>query len=93
MKAKNYYMYVLLCADKTLYCGFTNDVRRRFRTHQSYCGAKYTRVKSRHPLQLIYQEEFTDKHSALSAEYHFKHQPRSRKITYLQEHGVNVDNL
>lgn len=93
MKANNYYMYVLLCADKSLYCGFTNDVRRRFRTHQSYRGAKYTRVKSRHPLKLIYQEKFADKHSALSAEYHFKHQPRSRKITYLREHGVNVENL
>lgn len=93
MKAKSYYIYVLLCADNSLYCGFTDNVQRRFKTHQSYRGAKYTRVKSRHPLKLIYQEKFNDKHSALSAEYHFKHQSRKHKIVYLKNHGVNVVNL
>lgn len=93
MKAKPYYIYVLLCADNSLYCGFTDNVQRRFKTHQSYRGAKYTRVKSRHPLKLIYQEKFDDKHSALSAEYHFKHQSREHKIVYLKNHGVNVVNL
>lgn len=93
MKIKHYYIYVLLCADHTLYCGFTNNVQRRFKTHQAYRGAKYTRVKSRHPLKLLYQEEFNDKHSALSAEYHFKHQPRSKKLAYLSQHGVNINNL
>lgn len=93
MLIKHYYMYVLLCADHSLYCGFTNNVSKRLKTHQAYRGAKYTRVKSRHPLKLIYQEEFTDKHSALSAEYHFKHQTRIHKLRYLKQHGVTIDNL
>lgn len=93
MKAKPYYMYVILCADQSLYCGFTDDVIRRFHTHQAYKGAKYTRVKSRHPLKLIYQEKFMDKHSALSAEYHFKHQSREQKINYLANHGINVKKI
>ncbi|EEU30676.1 GIY-YIG catalytic domain protein [Limosilactobacillus coleohominis 101-4-CHN] len=93
MQTKPYYIYVLLCADQTLYCGFTDNVERRFKTHQTYRGAKYTRVKSRHPLKLIYQERFDDKRSALSAEYHFKHQTRQHKLAYLRQHGVNIQEL
>ncbi|WP_251546920.1 GIY-YIG nuclease family protein [Limosilactobacillus caecicola] len=92
MSNKPYYMYVLLCADDSLYCGFTDNVARRFHTHQAYKGAKYTRVKSRHPLKLIYQEKFADKHAALSAEYHFKHQSRQRKVAYLHAHGIKIKN-
>lgn len=83
-------MYVLLCADHTLYCGTSNDVAKRFAAHQTYKGAKYTKVKTRHPLKLIYVEKFTDKHAALSAEYHFKHQPRLAKVKYLREHGIDL---
>lgn len=92
-KSKPYYIYVLYCADDTLYCGFTDNVQRRFKTHQDYKGAKYTRVKRRHPLRLIYSEKFTNKHDALSAEYHFKHQPRPKKVAYLIAHGVSVSHF
>ena len=91
MASKNkYYMYVLYCADDTLYCVFTTNVARRFATHQAGRGAKYTRVKSRHPLRLIYQTSFDSKHDALSAEYHFKHQPRAKKVAYLAAQGISV---
>lgn len=83
-------MYVLLCADHTLYCGSSNDVQKRFAVHQAFKGAKYTRVKSRHPLKLIYVEKFPDKHAALSAEYHFKHQARQAKLSYLAAHGLDL---
>lgn len=89
-KSKTYYMYVLYCADHTLYCGFTDDVQRRFATHQAYKGAKYTRVKRRHPLKLLYWQQFATKHDALSAEYHFKHQSRQKKEVYLRQHGVTI---
>lgn len=89
-KSKPYYIYVLYCADDSLYCGFTDNVQRRFDQHQTYKGAKYTRVKSRHPLQLIYQQEFGSKHAALSAEYHFKHQTRQKKERFLKAHGIDV---
>lgn len=91
--AKHYYLYVLYCADDTLYGGFTDDVRRRFATHKAYKGAKYTRVKARHPLQLAYYQEFDNKHDALSAEYHFKHQPRAAKEAFLKSHGVTLAPL
>lgn len=90
MASRYYYIYVIKCADGSLYCGFTNNVMRRFKQHQTYQGAKYTKVKSRHPLTLIYHERFSSKHDALSAEYHFKHQPRAKKVDYLKKHGVNI---
>lgn len=89
-KGKAYYIYVLYCADGSLYCGFTDNVARRFAAHQEFRGAKYTKVKSRHPLQLVYSERFSSKHDALSAEYHFKHQPRRQKLLYLARHGVKL---
>lgn len=88
---QQYYFYVLLCADQTLYGGYSTDVYRRFEAHQAGKGAKYTKVKSRHPLKLIYFETFTDKSDALSAEYAFKHQSRQKKLAYLAAHGIQVD--
>ena len=93
MVNKDYYFYVLYCADDSLYGGFTDDVQRRFATHQAYKGAKYTKVKSRHPLQLAYYQQFSSKHDALSAEYHFKHQSRAKKLAFLKAHGVFLDQL
>lgn len=93
MVNKYYYIYVLYCADDSLYCGFTDNVMRRFQTHQNYGGAKYTRVKKRHPLRLIYSEKFLSKHDALSAEYYFKHQTRRQKEKFLSDHGVNLQKI
>ncbi|CAH0417026.1 GIY-YIG nuclease family protein [Periweissella fabaria] len=87
---KEYYMYVILTADNMLYTGFTDDVARRFATHQAFKGAKFTKIKSKHPLTLLYQEAFATKHDALSAEWHFKHQSRAQKEMYLREHGVDI---
>lgn len=90
MSEKEYYMYVILTADNMLYTGFTDDVARRFATHQAFKGAKFTKIKSKHPLTLLYQEVFATKHDALSAEWHFKHQSRAQKEMYLREHGVDI---
>ncbi|WP_338209415.1 GIY-YIG nuclease family protein [Lactiplantibacillus paraxiangfangensis] len=87
---KNYYFYVLLCADQTLYGGFTDNLQRRLATHNAGKGAKYTRPRTRRPLQLIYHEVFNDKSSALKAEYAFKHQSRAAKLKYLALHNVNI---
>ncbi|MCM0582291.1 GIY-YIG nuclease family protein [Weissella diestrammenae] len=88
MVDKNYYMYVLLTADNTLYTGFTDNVQRRLATHAAGKGAKYTRPASRHPLKLLYDEVFTSKSDALKAEARFKKLPRQKKVKYLMAHGV-----
>lgn len=86
---KPFYMYVLLTADDTLYTGYTDNVERRFATHQAGKGAKYTRIAKRRPLKLLYSEEFATKHDAMHAEAMFKKQTRQQKIIYLKEHGVD----
>ena len=72
-----FYVYVLACADGTLYTGYTNDVEQRARTHNAGKGAKYTR--SRTPVEVVAQARFATKHEAMSAEYRFKRLTRRQK--------------
>ena len=74
---KHHFMYVIECADGSLYTGYSPDVQARFAAHQAGTGAKYTR--GRGPLNLLAIAEFATKHDAMSAEYHFKRLSRDRK--------------
>ncbi len=74
-------MYVLRCADDTLYTGYTTDVDRRVAEHNgesSKSGAKYT--KARRPVQLVYQKEFETRSEAMSFEANFKQLTRKEKL-------------
>lgn len=75
--ASAHFMYVLSCADGTLYTGYTTDVEARVRAHNAGRGAKYTR--SRTPATLVAQARFATKHKAMSAEFRFKQLARSEK--------------
>ena len=77
------YVYILKCADDTLYCGWTTDPDARLRAHNSGRGAKYTR--SRLPVEMVYLEEFEDKHEALSRELHIKRMSREKKMKLILE--------
>ena len=74
---KQHFMYVIECADGSLYTGYSPDVQARFAAHQAGTGAKYTR--GRGPLNLLAVAEFATKHDAMSAEYRFKRLSRDRK--------------
>lgn len=87
--AKNYYFYVLLCADNSLYGGFTTDVAKRFATHVAGKGAKYTKLHR--PLKVLFSQSFDNKHDALHAEWTFKHQSRQRKLQFLKAQGISVE--
>ncbi|MFT8702852.1 putative bifunctional fused protein; tRNA1(Val) (adenine(37)-N6)-methyltransferase; UvrC-Intron-type (URI) endonuclease [Oenococcus oeni] len=78
-----YFFYVIQTADNYLYAGTSDDVNRRFATHQAKKGAKFTRAAIRHPLKLVYQEEFSSKSEALSFEAKFKHLSRIEKERYI----------
>ena len=77
-----YYVYLLRCADGTLYTGFTNDLARRLAAHNAGRGAKYTR--GRRPVELVYWESFSNKSSALRREYAIKRLPRGQKLALIQ---------
>ena len=78
------YMYVVECADGTLYTGYTTDVERRLKTHNAGKGAKYTRARL--PVKLLYSEVFDSKPEAMSAEALFKRKRREKKLAYIKEH-------
>lgn len=73
-----YYTYIVECADRSLYTGYTTDVKARIRKHNSGKGAKYTR--SRLPVKLVYYEEYETKREAMSREYYIKQMSRKSKL-------------
>lgn len=74
-----YYVYILECADKTLYVGSTNDIQKRLHTHNnSKQGAHYTKI--RRPVVLKYSESFKTKSEALKRECVIKKLKRVDKL-------------
>ena len=55
--AGHHFTYIVRCRDRSLYTGWTTDLEKRIRTHNSGKGAKYTR--SRKPVELVYHESYT----------------------------------
>lgn len=71
-------VYVVRCADDSLYCGITNDLPARLAAHQAGKGAKYTR--GRGPLVLAASIRCRDKRVALRVEHAVKRLPRPEKL-------------
>lgn len=71
------YVYILECADHTLYTGWTNHLEERVKAHNEGKGAKYTR--SRRPVKLCYYEIWPTREEAMKREYAIKQLPRKAK--------------
>ena len=82
-----WFVYMLRCADDSLYTGYTDDVQRRLTAHQSGKGAKYTR--SRLPVELVYSEALPDKSAALRREAAIKKLSREKKLALVQAHTID----
>jgi len=78
-------VYLLECADGTLYCGITTNMARRLAQHNGLAagGARYTR--GRRPVRLLALRLCADKGEALRLEQRIKASPRGQKYTILQE--------
>lgn len=83
--AKPWFVYMLRCADDTLYTGITDDVQRRLEAHESGKGAKYTR--GRGPLTLVYQEKCEDRSTALRREHAIKRLTRAEKLILIEKNS------
>ncbi len=83
-----YYLYILECADKTLYTGITTDIKRRLKEHNSSdLGAKYTR--GRRPVKLAYQQAFNDRSLASKAESRAKKLSHLEKLALIKHEKIN----
>ena len=78
-------VYILQCADGSLYTGWTNDLSRRLAAHQAGKGAKYT--KGRLPVSLLYVEKHPSKESAMRREYAIKRLSRREKLALIHKKG------
>jgi len=78
---KEWIVYLLRCADNSLYCGITNNLENRLAEHKKGKAAKYTR--SRTPIQLVGVSCRMDKSDALKLEYRIKRMPAGEKISAL----------
>lgn len=77
-----WHLYVLRCADGTLYTGIALDVEARFKAHREGRGARYT--KGRGPLQLVSRQPIGSRAEALKAELRFKALTRSEKLRRIE---------
>ena len=72
------YVYMLRCRDGSLYTGWTNDLEKRLKAHNSGVASKYTRARL--PAELVYFEEWESKEAAMSREWHIKRLTREEKL-------------
>ncbi|MCD8222127.1 MAG: GIY-YIG nuclease family protein [Clostridiales bacterium] len=84
------YTYLLRCADGSLYCGWTNHLAERVRTHNAGKGGKYTR--SHRPVTLVYYEEFATRQEAMRREWEVKRLSHSEKLKLIQSGYQNFES-
>ena len=82
-KNDNWFVYILQCADHTLYTGSTNDLDKRLAKHNSGNGAKYTR--SRLPVKIIYYENAENRSTANQREAAIKKLTRKEKLELINQ--------
>jgi putative endonuclease len=79
-----YHLYIVTCADGTLYTGIATDLERRLREHnEGSAGAKYTRT--RRPVMLSWSAAFADRSLASREEYRIKQLSRTQKLALVKE--------
>jgi len=91
MKAKKralWWVYLLECADGTLYCGSTSDLSRRITQHKQGKGAKYTRGRS--PVKLLFKKRAPTKAKAFSIEYRIKQLSRKEKLNLIKKRETHA---
>ncbi len=83
-----FWVYMLECADGSLYTGWTPDLENRLRQHNAGRGSKY--VRSRLPAQLRYTESYDTRNEAMRREYALKKLSRSEKIMLIENAGIGL---
>lgn len=84
-----WFVYLLRCADGTLYAGITTDLARRVAEHNNgKAGAKYTRA--RRPVVLVWQQQATDRSTASRCEHLLRTLTKAQKEALVEGGGALV---
>ena len=70
--------------DNTFYCGYTDDVEKRYKAHLSGHGAKYTKMHK--PEKILFTKEYATKEEAMKEEYRIKKLSKKEKEEFLKKH-------
>ena len=81
------WVYLLRCADGTLYCGWTVDLEQRLAAHNSGRASRYTR--SRLPVELAWSRPLPDRNVAMQEEARIKALPRADKLALIGGHDAS----
>lgn len=79
-------VYIVRCANGSLYTGYTKDVEQRIAVHNAGKGGRYTRAHR--PVELVASWSFRTKREALQVEYRIKQLPREKKLEIIK--GINI---
>ncbi len=82
------YVYILECADKTLYTGWTVDLDNRIKVHNKGKASKYTRARL--PVKLVYVETYDNKIDAQRREWQIKQLTRKEKLRLLAKYKSTI---
>ena len=78
-----FFVYLLQCRDKSLYCGWTNNLSARVKAHNLGKASKYT--KPRRPVKLVFYEELESKSASLKREFEIKSFSREQKLSMVKD--------
>ena len=84
----SHYVYLVQCADGTLYTGYAKDVQQRVSVHNTGKGARYTRTRL--PVTLLSSWHFPTRSAALKREYQIKQLTRQQKLA-LSKSSVHAE--
>ena len=91
MCSDKFYTYILLTEKNTLYCGYTNDIKKRFEQHKNGNGAKYTKVFK--PVKVVYFAEFNTKSDAMKQEALIKRMSTKEKELLISKFNSDILSL
>lgn len=87
--SKDFKVYILKCADNTLYCGMTNDLEKRVKAHNEKNGAKYTRGRT--PVEVVYFETGYTMSEALKRECAIKKLTKQKKLKLINDFDIEKE--
>jgi putative endonuclease len=86
MMDKRFYTYILLTVNNKLYCGYTDNLEKRFQRHLEGKASKFTRANK--PLKIVYTREYLTKSEAMKEECRIKKLSRKQKEELIQAQNL-----
>lgn len=86
-----WYVYILRCADDTLYTGITTDISRRLKEHNRKKGGAYTRASL--PVKIVYKEPYQTRSQVQRREAQIKRWTKKKKLALIEANKAELIKL